>query len=159
MQAIQWLADVTDKGCRWLSTIFLMAMTVVFFTQICLRYVFGSGLSWAEEATRFMMVWLIYTCSVVVFREGSHISVNAFEEILPENLRFILKIVQQLVCIAFFAVVGWLGCKILPFARVQASPNMQLPMEYMYMLFPITSGLMILQLVANILRDIRSRND
>ena len=136
-----------------------MAMTVVFFTQICLRYLFGSGLYWAEELTRFMMVWLIYICSVSLFRKEGHISVNAIEEILPRPVRFYLKVAQKLVCIVFFAVVGYLGYKILPFAKVQTSPNMLLPMVYMYALFPISSGLMILQLVANLLLDFRNNHD
>jgi len=158
MNIIQWLADVTDKGCRALSIVLLMSMTVVFFAQICLRYLFGSGLYWAEEMTRFMMVWLIYVCSVAVFREGSHISVNAIEDFLPANIKIYLKVLQQLVCVVFFAVVGYLGYKILPFAMVQKSPNIQIPMVYLYSLFPITSGLMILQLVANILLDLRDKS-
>ena len=158
MNIIQWLADVTDKGCRALSIVLLMSMTVVFFTQICLRYLFGGGLYWAEEMTRFMMVWLIYICSVAVFRESSHISVNALEDILPEKIKKYLKILQQLVYIVIFAMVGYLGYKILPFAMVQKSPNIQIPMVYLYSIFPITSGLMILQLIANILLDLRNKS-
>jgi len=136
-----------------------MSMTAVFFAQICMRYIFGDGLFWAEELSRYMMVWLIYICAVVVFREGTQISVSAVEDMLPEAWRSLLNKVQQLVCIVFFLMIGYLGIKIMPFAKVQNSPNMQIPMTYMYMLFPVSSGLIVLQLVANFIRDFGRKND
>lgn len=136
-----------------------MSMTAVFFAQICMRYIFGNGLCWAEELSRYMMVWLIYICAVVVFREGTQINVTAVEDLLPKAWRSLLHTLQQLVCIVFFIIIGYLGVKIMPFAKVQSSPNMQIPMTYMYMLFPISSGLIVLQLVANLIRDFGRNND
>lgn len=159
MNFIQRTADIIDKACRYISATLLMSMTAVFFAQICLRYVFGNGLSWAEELSRYMMVWLIYICAVVVFREGTQISVTALEDILPKAWRSLLNVLRQVVCAVFFAAIGYLGIKIMPFARFQTSPNMLLPMTYMYMLFPISSGFIVLQLIANLIRDIGSDND
>jgi TRAP-type C4-dicarboxylate transport system permease small subunit len=159
MKMIQQLADFIDRGCRYVSVALLMSMTVVFFTQICMRYLFGNGLSWAEELSRYMMVWLIYICAIVVFREGTQISVTAIEDKLPNAWRFTLNIAQKVVCIVFFLMVGYLGIKIMPFASFQKSPNMQIPMKYMYMLFPIASWLIVLQLIANFIRDFGRDHD
>jgi hypothetical protein len=49
------------------------------FVNVVLRYVFGYGISWAEEVTRYTMLWTVFVGAGVIAREGTHVSMDARE--------------------------------------------------------------------------------
>lgn len=43
-----------------ITGILLVIMVFIVFIQVIMRYILGHSLSWSEELTRYMFVWLIY---------------------------------------------------------------------------------------------------
>ena len=148
------IMNVLDKGCQWIVIVGLAVMTVVLFAQVTARYVFGSGISWSEELARYIMVWVVYIGAAVVYKDNSHISVTVLEEVLGARACKFLKILQKLISIAFMGLVGWWSIGMMEFAALQTSPNMLIPMNYIYLVFPVSSVLIVLHLAILIYDDI-----
>ena len=57
------------------------------FLNVVLRYVFHYGMSWAEEVTRYTLLWTVFVGAGVISREGAHVSMEALYNIFPEKLQ------------------------------------------------------------------------
>lgn len=55
----------------------MVAMTIIVFAQVIARYVFHNSFEWAEEISRFLVVWITFGGSAYAFRKGAHIGVTA----------------------------------------------------------------------------------
>ncbi len=150
---IRKILNVLDKCCQCFVIVGLAVMTIVLFAQITARYVFGSGLSWSEELARYLMIWVVYIGAAVVYKDNSHISVTVLEEIFGPLARRILGVIQKIVSIAFMGLVGYWSIGMMEFAALQTSPNMLIPMNYIYLVFPISSVLIVLYLLLSIFDD------
>jgi TRAP-type C4-dicarboxylate transport system permease small subunit len=158
MKALRTVLDYIDKCCHWFIIIGLTIMTLVLFAQVAARYFFNSGLSWSEELSRYIMIWVVYLGAAVVYKDNSHISVTALEETLGAQARLYLNLFQKAVSMVFIGLVGWYSSLTLEFAAMQTSPNMLIPMNYVYMVFPISSVLIILHLIISIIDDLSGKN-
>jgi C4-dicarboxylate transporter DctQ subunit len=102
-----------DKAGTALETTVLVsiltAMMLVAVSQIVMREVFGSGLGWADELVRLMVLWLALVGSIAACRENRHIRIDALSQVLPDLavnvFRVLVDIFAAVVCgiIAFQA--------------------------------------------------------
>ena len=158
MKALRTFLNYADKCCHWVIIIGLAVMTLVLFAQVAARYLFDSGLSWSEELSRYIMIWVVYLGAAVVYKDNSHISVTALEEAIGPKARLWLNLFQKLVSMGFIGLVGVYSYRTLEFAALQTSPNMLIPMNYIYLVFPLSSALIILHLIISIIDDLSGRN-
>lgn len=54
----------------------LLAMVVMVFGNVVLRYVFNSGITVSEELSRFCFVWLSFIGGIVAMRDGTHLGMD-----------------------------------------------------------------------------------
>jgi len=67
---------VVDSFCRALSAMMavaLMFMVALVFGNVVLRYLFNSGITVAEEMSRWFFVWLTFLGAVVALRDHGHL--------------------------------------------------------------------------------------
>lgn len=81
---------------EWLMALALAVMVVLIFTNVVLRYGFGSGLAWAEEVSRLMFVWLIFLGAILALRRHAHLGVELVQARLPRPWRRACAIVSHL---------------------------------------------------------------
>jgi TRAP-type C4-dicarboxylate transport system permease small subunit len=68
MRIIRLLSDGLGKVLDALIVLFIVTMTVFMTAQVAGRYLFGTGLYWAEELSRFSMVFMVYTGAALASR-------------------------------------------------------------------------------------------
>jgi TRAP-type transport system small permease protein len=125
----------------------LAIMAVLVFGNVILRYVFGISLSWVEELTRYMMIWLAWLGAGLALREGAHIAIDALQTALPEVGGRLLRSVVLLAMIGFFGALAWLGWRYSMFAWRQQTAVLRLPAGLVYLAIPVGSVLMLLHLL------------
>ncbi len=113
-----------EKAGRAIETAMLVgmltAMILLAVSQIVMREVFNiSGLVWAAEFIRLMVLWLALVGSIAACRENRHIRIDALSHILPDKGIRIVRIVVDL----FAAVVSGI-------IAVQAWRYLQIDIEY-----------------------------
>jgi TRAP-type transport system small permease protein len=71
------------KLLEFLVVICLLAMVVMVFGNVIMRYFFNSGISISEEMSRYAFIWLTYLGAMVAMREGGHLGVDTLVKHLP----------------------------------------------------------------------------
>jgi TRAP-type transport system small permease protein len=61
----------------------LLAMVIMVFGNVIMRYVFNSGILISEELSRYAFIWLTYLGAMVAMREGGHLGVDTLIKHLP----------------------------------------------------------------------------
>ena len=132
--------------------------TFLLFINVVLRYVFDSGIIWAEEMTRYTMLWTVFVGAGVVTREGTHVSMEAFFNLWPAKFQRIGFLAINLCCIATIAVIVYFGINMvrLVVETDQISEAAFLPMWIIYGAFPVGGILMILGYIETAVRQWRN---
>ncbi|BBO56898.1 hypothetical protein CLAM6_22090 [Cobetia sp. AM6] len=76
-----------EKTLTLLMVLALVAMIVLVFVNVVLRYGFNSGISISVELSRFLFVWVTFMGAVTALIRQEHLSVNTFADKLPAPLR------------------------------------------------------------------------
>ena len=62
--------------CRWIAISLVAIIAVIVTASVVMRYGFNYSLSWAEDAAKFLMVWLTFIGAPLGFRHGAHVSLD-----------------------------------------------------------------------------------
>lgn len=138
---------VIDKVVRWIVIVLMLVMTVTVSMQILFRYVFNIPLGWSEEVARFSFAWVSFFGASALMRVREHINVTVFLGRFPPRLRAGAVLVANLcglICVYFF-LIG--GISLTTNEWRQLAPAMQIPMGWVYLVIPISAGLMAIWIV------------
>ena len=107
--------------------------------QVILRYVFNYSISWAEELTRFAIVWMSFIAIGMGVRKGGHISVETLLLVLSGKWR---KLAVSFMCtlgMSLGIVLIYTGASLVyrVYLRGQVSSAMEIPMFIAYICVPL----------------------
>ncbi len=143
---LRWSDRVNDGSEKLL---FGLMLGMIFFTTIqVVSRVFFTALSWTEEITCFLLVYATLVGTAVAFKRGSHIAVTFFAQRLPGTGRKFLAVGVCLSGILFFAVMVIYGALLMKTESLQTSPALQIPMAWVYVVFPVMGSVIVLHLLA-----------
>src|SRR6185369_3879466 len=76
-------ADLFFRLLELLVVACLVAMVIMVFGNVVLRYGFNSGITVSEEMSRYCFIWLTYIGAMIAMREGEHLGVDTLVKHLP----------------------------------------------------------------------------
>jgi TRAP-type C4-dicarboxylate transport system permease small subunit len=129
------------------SAVLIMALLVICVVwQVFSRYVLNAPSTFTDELARFAMIWVGLLGAAYTAGAQRHLSIDLFTHRLTGRLRQANVVVVNLLVMAFAAgPMVWGGWRLV--ARVaatgQVSPAMQLPMSYVYLVLPVSGGIII----------------
>ncbi len=85
----------------------LIAMVVMVFGNVVLRYGFDSGLMVSEELSRFAFIWLVFVGAVVAMHEGAHLGVDSLVKTLPRGGKIACLAASELLILGCCAMFFW----------------------------------------------------
>jgi TRAP-type C4-dicarboxylate transport system permease small subunit len=151
---IRRISDITVKMLLGISMTFLALMTILVFTMVVTRYLFGYVFRGTEELSLLLLLWVALMGAAVVIRRRDHIAVNYFLNLIPEGPRTIIEM-------AFSALILWYLGVLTKYAVVHAFRNMDnyytamgISMFWAYSAIYVGSGLMIFFVFLNLVEDI-----
>ncbi|WP_246210717.1 TRAP transporter small permease [Vogesella oryzae] len=139
---------------EWLIAILMGAATLITFVAVLHRY--GSGtawlnpllsgihMSWAQELTIYMFVWMAKFGAAYGVRTGIHVGVDVLINKLSDRNRAKFIVIGLLAGALFTGIVGTLGADFVwEIAHTdQTSVDMEIPMWLVYLAVPCGSYLM-----------------
>jgi TRAP-type C4-dicarboxylate transport system permease small subunit len=143
-------SDLVDKICCKLIITILAMMVLTTSLQIVCR-VFFSALSWSEELTRYLLVYLTFLGASSVYKRNGHISVLVIKQLLPPKTQKVASIFVILLCGVFFGIASFYGLKYMRLQGSQLSAALRIPMKYIYMSIPVGFSIMILHSIDSII--------
>ena len=105
--ALSWL----DSAGRLLENIVLVTlltgMILLAVGQIVLREVFDTGIIWADQLVRLIVLWLAMMGAIAACREDRHIRIDALSHLFPHSVISGIRIVVDLFAAGVCAVIAW----------------------------------------------------
>ncbi|SMQ86196.1 TRAP-type C4-dicarboxylate transport system, small permease component [Devosia lucknowensis] len=98
------LLDLYCRALKWIAVLLLFIMVLLVFGNVVLRYAFNSGITVAEELSRWLFMWLTFLGSIYALREHQHLGTDTLISRLPPRGRQLCLIVANL----FMLWVCWL---------------------------------------------------
>jgi C4-dicarboxylate transporter DctQ subunit len=138
--------SILERGFIALS---LLAGALLLFVNVFMRYVFLAPISWAEEMTLYLCVWLVFVGGSVAVREKGHIAIDLLPHVLSPRGRLLLARGVALLFLVFLLVFCWYSLQhVLRVKSIgQVTPIMQAPMWLTYLAMPVGSVLMALRVI------------
>lgn len=140
IRKMNWTVELFTAIC------FLVMVLLVFF-QILSRAVLGVSYAWTGELSRYLMIWVTFLGASFAFQYGAHISIDIFVNKLPKIIAKVIFIITTLIMIAFLGLLFVEGLNFMSLGKNQLASALQIPMSYVYIIIPISSFLMFLNLM------------
>ena len=111
------MQKIIDASIHWffkllelLVVLCMVAMVVMVFGNVVLRYAFNSGITVSDEMSRYFFIWLTYIGAMVAMREGGHLGVDTLVKHLPvlgKKVCLFLSESLMLFCNGLFFLGTW----------------------------------------------------
>jgi TRAP-type C4-dicarboxylate transport system permease small subunit len=153
------MVRATTAICKALEAITCCLLTIlcaVTFLGVADRYVLHTGIGWTEELARFLLIWSSFLSATVVVHRSGHFCIAFLVEMLPEAARRAVALALHLVTIGVLGVVFVQGVRVTVIMRIQVSPAMDLPMNWIYLSLPVSTALMIFFLTVQLTEMLRA---
>ena len=136
---------IIDRWEQTLLIIFLGLMILIAFSQIVLRNLFSTGLTWGDALVRDLVLWVGFIGAAMATREGKHINIDLISRWVPSPGKPMIEGVTHL--------FSFLICGLLTFAALKFLENesqmgnvtfLEIPSWIPGLILPISFGLMAL---------------
>ncbi|SDB62116.1 TRAP transporter small permease [Pseudomonas sp. NFACC13-1] len=90
------VVDLYFKLLKLLIVLCMLAMIVLVFGNVVLRYAFNSGISVSEELSRWFFVWMIFLGALVALKDRAHLGMDSLVKRLPSAGKRICLVIGHL---------------------------------------------------------------
>jgi TRAP-type C4-dicarboxylate transport system permease small subunit len=147
---------------RFVCGVLLALSCTLVFANVVMRYGFGQSFAWAEEISRYLVVWLSFLASGLALRQGAHIAVETLPDALPDPAARLVRLLIVVLVAVFLILLAWWGWDYAMFTWSQRSPVLRLSAGMVYLAVPVGCVLMLIHLALmapGFIRQARSDED
>lgn len=128
-------------------------MVLIIWLGVASRYLFGWGLTWTEELSRYVMIWgALLAVSVGVFRR-EHIGFELLLMKLPRDLQKATRIGLDALAFGFFAFLAVYGASMTVEGANQYATIFGMTMLVPFASVPVSCGIAAFQCCVALVRD------
>ena len=146
-QLLVKLDNIFHKFMLLMSQLALVAMTIIVTMTVVMRYCFNTGISWAEEVPRLLILVFAFAACAAGVRDHMHVSVTAVYNRFPvgSKARKAMDIgvdVASLLCGLFMLYAGWTRTAKL-FSLTGVLPITGISVAWQYLPIPVAGAVMV----------------
>ena len=143
---------------EYFLVILFPAMVITIFVSTFARFTGLFIIPWAEEAARYMMIWLTFFGIGAAAKRGEHFCVTAFTNLLPMLGQKVLIVVRMVLMTGFTLFIARF-CIVIMQSQIrmgQITPSLRIPMWTMYSAIVIGCTLMLIRYVVFGIQELRN---
>ncbi|WP_394250168.1 TRAP transporter small permease [Vibrio profundi] len=146
-----------SKVLRHIAGLLLLTMTVIVVAQVLFRYVLNIPLSWTDESSRFLMIYMTYLCLPFVYLTDKNIAMTFVTEIIEKKAPraysafCLIGHISAMLVFYIWITFGWNFFKT---GSVMAD-SLPIPMYFVYIAPPVMMAVTMLYAVQKSLASIR----
>jgi TRAP-type C4-dicarboxylate transport system permease small subunit len=125
-----------------LSASFLSITVGVVILNVIIRYVFDSGLYWAEEIATSAFIWSVFIGSAAAYKLKMHIGIDLITKLFPEKVREIISSVINLLMALVNGYVCYLSILMINANKLKRTPVLDVPAMWINLAITVGFGLM-----------------
>ena len=137
-------------------------MTCLVIMNVILRYVFNSGLSWSEEASRFLYIWVTFLGAMLANDaglHGEHMRMDFIVDMFHGVVRKIIEIAAYLIILGLLIALLMGGIEVVSGTWAMKTSALEIPKGSVYMVAPICFAYMGIQTLVKIYRIIKATDE
>jgi C4-dicarboxylate transporter DctQ subunit len=93
--------NIVNKLEEGVISLLLVAMTLMVFSEVVMRFGFGTGSLWIQELTLHASAWFVLFGASYGIKVGAHIGVDAVVKLLPEKIHRIVSVIAISGCLVY----------------------------------------------------------
>lgn len=149
--------NILDKIVGTISVISYGMMLFVVFLQIFSRVALPSTPSWTEEASRYLMIFIVTFCSGLAIQSKAFVNVDTIFNFLNQRNKKRLQFIINCILMAFYLVFLYAAIKFFNLGLRETSVTMPvLTMSLVYISMPLMGAEILIYLVFEQLEIIRN---
>lgn len=121
-------------------------LVILVLANVTGRYLFGTGITWAEELSRLLFVWTVFLGAYVALCRKGHMAIVMVVDRMPAQLRRVVAVVGWILVLAFVCVIALAGFRLAlaTWGFGRTTPILRLSAAWGYLAVPVSAVLMIL---------------
>lgn len=162
MNALKKINEYIMKFIKIMLIIFGTVMTALVIMNVIMRKGFNSGLSWSEEACRFLFIWVTFLGAILANDaglHGDHMRMDFLVEKIRGVPRKIVEVFALLIVLVILAVLFVGGLTLVQNTWPFLTSALEIPKGAVYLCAPIGFGFMFLQTLVKLVRVVRASDD
>lgn len=151
------ISRVMDKTLSYVVAFLLVTMSGVVFGNVFSRYLLDASLGWYEEVSRFLLIWIVFLGAVIALIRGDHLGIDVLQLALPPRARRVAVLLTDILVLAALAIM-FQGAWVMAIDSLQSgwmASSVPIPYGWVYMIGPVSAGLMFVQTIIKTVADIR----
>ncbi len=143
---------------QFILIISLVGICVVMFLNVILRYIFKTGLVWADEFCRLMFITTACFCPAASIRCNKIVKMDSLRKMFPVTVSAIIELIVDMVIVAFFAYLT-VECSEVVRVGIRAglvTTGMEIPYATIYVICFIGMIMATIRSIQKFVNDIRN---
>jgi len=130
-------------------------MVAVTAAGVFFRYVLNAALPWAEEADRYLFIWLSFVGAAITMRHQAHIAVDIVVRTFKPAQREWVALLTHGCVLVFLGVVVWASDRVIEVTSQTRTTATDIPMSWVYLAVPVGSALIAIETLRLMARTLR----
>jgi len=136
-QTLARIADVLGTVERYGAAVLTVIMTLLYGLNVAVRFIApsqASALAWVDEASRYILVWIVFLAIGITLEVGRHVSVDLIRGRIPAGAEHALFKVIDAVGLLFSLATMAISVSLALFVQGtgQTSPTLGVPTFILY---------------------------
>lgn len=130
---VRWIDHTIEVFSIIIAVTSISVMFLSLLAEVIVRYVTNQGMGWPTEMPSLLFPWLLMSGIVLAAQRGKHIAVTSIQGHLSRGLNRALMIVLQLLVIATFFYLAWVGLLVIEITSSEKYPVTGISAKWAYM--------------------------
>jgi TRAP-type C4-dicarboxylate transport system permease small subunit len=140
-----------ERALEWVVIALMAVLATEVTAGVVFRYL-GHALIWYDEMASVLLAWLTFYGAALASVKRAHIGCPELLDAMGWRARRAFNIAAELVVIAFFVLLGWVGASVLPILATDALVSLPwIPMSIVQSVIPISAALIVVAEVLHLI--------
>ncbi|MCA0972203.1 TRAP transporter small permease [Halobacillus litoralis] len=153
-----WLDKVVD-GLDFISSLLMIALTVIVFAEVLSRYFFNFPLVFSNEMTLLLFPWVIFLAAISVTHHEEHLSINFFRNRMPKVVQRWMFAFSKLVMLFFSGYMSYSAFKMGQNTASQVMPVLRISKTWLTTSVTVSFAIISLILLFHFILIILGKRD
>ena len=140
-----------ERALEWVVIALMAVLAVEVTAGVIFRYL-GHALIWYDEVASVLLAWLTFYGAALASVKRAHIGCPELLDAMGWRARRAFNIAAELIVIAFFVLLGWVGASVLPILATDALVSLPwIPMSVVQSVIPTSAALIVVAEVLHLI--------
>jgi TRAP-type transport system small permease protein len=144
------LCDGVTSFARFILGSCIASIVLITLAAVWWRYVLDNPLSWIEQVSNMLFIWVVFIGAAVLYRQNLHIGVDIFLGMLSDRNREIWKWVIEIGNMVFIVILFIFSLKLTIDVLPNTAGALDISPAYYYASAPVACLMMMLYFIEKI---------